>query len=210
VPLSSSLGASSEDGAVVSSTSLQNEVFGSTAATPIWPSRECPPHPPGNLKLFLVVSAGEKNLVARIEQSVDALQFRPAPADIDRNDSLIQRTTADVGSGEQHRYRQIHSRVAALPSRCAEDHSEIALGPATGPRGSVAGAHRTIRHSVQRLPEDSGPVAQRPSHHCSLAWHLTDRALCRFFFSSNKNLRNLATALQPGDELLDQGPSIVG
>src|SRR5712692_3923494 len=69
---------------------------------------------PRDAKLSPLVQAGERNFVAHLKPSVDAIQQGSAPADIDRHYSLIQRTTADVGPGKQHRQRQINPRVAAL------------------------------------------------------------------------------------------------
>src|ERR1035438_5053097 len=69
---------------------------------------------PRNLKRFSVVQACERNVVAWLEHSVDAVQQRPTSTDIHRHHSLIQRTAADVGPRESHLQRQINSRVATL------------------------------------------------------------------------------------------------
>ena len=63
------------DCTIVSSTSLQNEVFGSTAGHSDLTRCRCviSSHLRDS-KLFSVAQAYEKNLVARLKQSVDAVQ----------------------------------------------------------------------------------------------------------------------------------------
>src|SRR5713101_7808407 len=142
---------------------------------------------PRDSKLFLLVEAGERNFAAQLKPTVDAIQQRSAPANIDRHRSLIQRTTADVGPGKQHRQRQIDPRVAALAEPL---RSQVVQELLDGQRRPLT---NQIEERVGRFVSERSASCR--TRHCVLTF-------LPALLPAYENSRNLAIAHQPGDQFL--------